>query len=53
MIFFWVWFLVGITSMTVIAFQIVKGKEKVTWREVGFFVLGVFLAGLPSYIISR
>lgn len=53
MIFFWAWFFIGITCMTIIAIQSMRGVSKITWREVGFLIIGAFMAGFPSIIIGN
>ena len=49
----WIWYAVAIVSMFYVLFQVNYGNI-MTWREVWFFFLGMFITGVPFvYLMNQ
>ena len=50
LLLFWFWFLTTLAVTTVVALLDITQKRKITLREIGFLVFGVFVASFPSMV---
>lgn len=51
-ILMYLWYITYLIAIPFIIYQMYKGKP-MTWRELGFFILGVALGGIPFYWVMQ
>jgi hypothetical protein len=48
----YLWYLTFLFSIQFVIYQLFRGKL-ITWREIGFFIFGIMVGGIPFYWIMQ